>query len=183
MTPDRSCGIFTVGHGNRSLAVFQSLLTDAAIEVVVDVRRYPASKRNPQFNEKVLRNSLSAQTIEYIFKGDALGGHRTESSDNTQTALDSASLRAYAEHTASPEFRQTIDWLTDTAVTKRVAVMCAEHKPAHCHRTVVSDFLCCQGFNVVHLVEPTFNFPHARHANARFEGGTLRYPLAQLDLF
>ena len=68
--------IYTAGHSNRYLTELLSLLEAAGIDTLVDVRRYPSSRRNPQFNEGTLRNSLRSSGIDYAWEGEALGGRR-----------------------------------------------------------------------------------------------------------
>ncbi len=42
--------VFTIGHGIRPLAELVGTLFEAEVETLVDVRRFPGSRRNPQFN-------------------------------------------------------------------------------------------------------------------------------------
>ena len=175
--------VYTVGHGNRQLEELETILIDARIDVVVDVRRYPSSKRNPQFNAASLATVLTGGNIRYVHKGAALGGHRTLNNAEQRTGLASDSLRAYAEHCAGATFRQAMQWLIETAKTERVAILCAEQNPAACHRSLIADYLSFQAITVCHLTDISIEKFHVPHRNAHFDGTTLRYSRPQLDLF
>jgi uncharacterized protein (DUF488 family) len=51
--------IFTVGHSTRSADEFAEILTAHGVEVLVDVRSFPGSRRLPQFNRAALAESLA----------------------------------------------------------------------------------------------------------------------------
>ena len=54
---------FTVGHSTRTLEAFVALLHAAGVRAVADVRRFPASRRHPQFNRENLDVSLPESVI------------------------------------------------------------------------------------------------------------------------
>src|SRR3954453_5831256 len=68
--------IWTVGHSTHEIERFVGLLRRHDVEVVCDVRRYPGSRRNPQFNEGALREPLTAEGLAYEPFGSELGGRR-----------------------------------------------------------------------------------------------------------
>jgi uncharacterized protein (DUF488 family) len=166
---------FTAGHGNRSIDEFVDLLKEAAIDCLIDVRAYPASRRHPQFARAVLERSLAEAGIRYEWEGKALGGRRRPAADSPHVALRSLAFRAYADHMASAEFRGGVERLDALARSARVAVMCAERLPWECHRFLISDYLISQGAAVVHLVNAGARREHRLNPIARLEGGRLVY--------
>ena len=86
--------IYTVGHGNRTITELVQLLKEAGIETLLDVRRYPSSRRNPQFNGPILKNSLRCEGVDYIWEGEALGGHRELPEADLHTSLRSTTMRS-----------------------------------------------------------------------------------------
>ncbi|HEY2918625.1 MAG TPA: DUF488 domain-containing protein, partial [Candidatus Binatia bacterium] len=85
--------VHTIGHSTRTIEAFIELLDAHAIELLVDVRRWPGSKRHPQFNREALSASLKSNGIEYLWRGD-LGGFRKPASDSPNTAWRVAAFRA-----------------------------------------------------------------------------------------
>lgn len=167
--------LFTIGHSDRSIEEFIALLQSAQVTHLVDVRRYPGSRRNPQFNGPNLSNSLTEHGMSYLWEGDALGGHRDAPPFTQHTGLRSSTMRAYAAHMENDEFRDTVDRLTHTANSLRVAIMCAERNPEHCHRSLVSDYLSLKGVEVLHLMAPGQLEAHLPHPCARIQGRSLSY--------
>jgi len=148
--------IYTVGHSNRSLDDFLRLLRHAGIEVVVDVRRWPTSRRYPWFSRESLEKELAARGIEYVWKGDVLGGYRKlpEEAGDYASCFQAPGFRAFAYHLArSPEARRAVEWIEGVARERRVAVMCSERLPWRCHRKIISDALALRGYEVVHLID------------------------------
>lgn len=166
--------IHTVGHSTRAIADFLALLRDAEVRVLVDVRRYPVSRRHPQFSREALRAGLLSAGIAYRHEAD-LGGHREPRPDSPNTAWRNDALRGYADHMASPAFQSALDRL---AALEHPVVMCAEANPADCHRQLLADALVVRGVPVRHLLAPGRVEPHALHPRAVARGGTLVYPAA-----
>jgi uncharacterized protein (DUF488 family) len=177
--------IFTIGHGNRPIEEFISLLAEARIECLIDVRAYPASRRHPQFMRAALAESLSKAGIRYIWEGMTLGGRRRPSKNSPHVALRNASFRAYADHMTTPEFRKALDALVELSGTTQAAIMCAERLPWQCHRYLISDSLTAQGVPVTHLITPGKSRPHVLNPLARETAGGLVYDVtgqSALDL-
>ena len=137
--------MFTVGHSNRTQAALVDLLHAAGIRAVVDVRRYPASRRNPQFDGDELGATLLRKGILYHHLGDALGGYRQE---------------AYESHQLTDSFRRGLEMLEQLATASSTAILCAERNPAECHRRHIADSLVERGWEVLHLLGPDENEPH-----------------------
>jgi uncharacterized protein (DUF488 family) len=167
--------IYTIGHGNRSIEEFLGLLKDAAIECLVDVRAYPASRRHPQFARASLEISLAGAGIRYVWEGTALGGRRKPEPDSPHIALGNPGFRAYADHMTTQEFRDALARLIGLGRAAPAAVMCAERLPWECHRFLISDSMMASGQGVIHLINPGSRREHALSAIARMRGGDLVY--------
>jgi len=167
--------LYTVGHGDRSLAELVAVLGSAAVEWVVDVRRYPASRRHRKFGKVALEAGLRAAGIGYRWAGEALGGLRKAHARSRHTALSSAGFRAYADHMATPGFRLAVDHLLAQARSARLALMCAERLPWECHRWLLTDALVVAGARVEHLIEVRQSQAHRLNPLARPDGGILVY--------
>ena len=169
--------IVTVGHSTHPIDEFIALLRVAEVELVADVRRYPGSRRNPQFGSQALADSLHAAGIGYEPFGDSLGGRRTPDprrSDNA--AWREASFRAYADHMSSPEFLEGFEALERSARERRTAIMCAEAHPSRCHRRLIADSLLARGWAVVDLLADGRREPHELAPHAVIDGGRVSYP-------
>ena len=144
------------------------------IQVLVDVRSFPGSRRYPQFNREALAGSLKQARIEYRHE-PRLGGRRTPRADSHNTAWKNASFRAYADHMESEEFKQGVKDLLEVAASKRVAVMCAESLWWKCHRSLISDYLKASGHTVIHILDKTKTEEHPYTPVARIVEGQLTY--------
>ncbi len=174
--------VCTVGHSTRSLDEFVSLLEAGTVAHLVDVRRWPTSKHNPQFNQPTLADGLEAAGIAYTHE-ERLGGYRDEPEEGSvNTGWRSDGFQAYADHLATDEGQAALDALADRAHgldeadEGRVCVMCAEAVPERCHRRLVSDALVARGFRVVHLVDEDERREHALPDFARVRGKRVVYP-------
>jgi uncharacterized protein (DUF488 family) len=167
--------IYTIGHGNRSIEEFVGLLRDAAIECLVDVRAYPASRRHPQFARASLESSLADAGIRYVWEGTALGGRRKPEPNSPHVALKNPGFRAYADHMTSETFREGLARLIGLGSATPAAIMCAERLPWDCHRFLISDSMVARRQEVVHLINPGSRREHVLSAIARMRGGDLLY--------
>ena len=149
MHPPRE--IFTVGHSTHSSQRFIQLVRRHGVEIVCDVRRYPASRRNPQFNADALRESLAAAEVAYEPFGDELGGRRRPRAGGSPSPWRNASFRGYAEYMETPEFTVGLERLELVASERRAAIMCAEAEWRRCHRRLLSDALSARGWRVIHI--------------------------------
>lgn len=178
--------LFTVGHSTRSGEELVELLTGHGVELLVDVRRHPGSRRHPQFNRDALAETLAAAGIDYRHE-EALGGRRSgdgDEDDGRYGAWRSEGFRAYARHLNGETAQRALDHLEEEAAARRPAVMCAEADPGRCHRKLVADHLAARGLEVVHLLDPERAEPHQLRETARVQDdGTLTYPARQPGLF
>jgi uncharacterized protein (DUF488 family) len=149
------------------------LLRESEVRLLVDVRRYPGSRRHPQFAREALSRALAEAGIAYRHEPD-LGGHRRPRADSPNTAWRNEAFRGYADHLASPEFAQALERLLEAP--ERTAILCAEAVPWRCHRQLIADALVARGVEVRHILGPGRVQAHALHAEARVEQGRVTYP-------
>lgn len=169
--------MLTVGHSNRSLADFLGLLRETGVRRLVDIRARPASRRHPWFNDDRLAAALNTAGIDYQWEGRNLGGlRRSDPEDGARhPGLSGAGFQAFARHMEGPAFRKALDRLL-AGPQGETALMCAEADPAHCHRTLVADYLeLARAAPVHHIMGPGETRRHAPHPGARLMGGILRY--------
>lgn len=168
--------ILTVGHSTADADALRELLTGAGVELVVDVRRVPASRRHPHVRREALARWLPAAGIAYRWEGEALGGWRRPRPDSPHTALRSPGFRGYADHMDTVEFRAALERVLADAARRTTAVMCAEALWFRCHRMLLADALTLLGgAEVLHLSHQGDLEPHRPTRGVRVVGGTLRY--------
>jgi uncharacterized protein (DUF488 family) len=141
--------IWSLGHSSRPLAELLALLEQHRIQRVVDIRRYPASRRHPHFSRESLMTQLPRSGVQYVHLVD-LGGHREARPDSPHTALAGA-FRGYADHMRSAAFGAALRHLEALARERRTALMCAESRWMHCHRRLLCDRLSSDGVRVLHV--------------------------------
>ena len=167
--------VLTVGHSNRSIEDFLTLLRSHDVVRLVDIRTVPKSRYNPQFNTDALARSLADAGIEYVHMA-ALGGLRHPKKDSINSAWRNDSFRGYADYMQTAEFGAAIEQLIQLAAGKRTGIMCAESVPWRCHRSLVADALVARGHDVEHIMSPTKRNPHALTPFARLDGARVTYP-------
>ena len=165
--------IWTIGHSTHSAAEFLDLLKAHQIELIADVRRFPGSRRLPQFNSAALEHDLGQERIAYKWLPE-LGGRRRASSTTAASAWRNASFQAYAEHITTEEFASGLEDLLMLAGGLRTAVMCAEALWWRCHRRLIADVLVSRGVDVFHIMGGEVT-PHRIMPPARLIQGTLTY--------
>jgi uncharacterized protein (DUF488 family) len=147
--------VFTIGHSTRPIEAFLALLKSARIDRLVDVRRFPGSRRHPQFNAEALGRSLAAADIEYQHF-PALGGRRgrpAEGAVSPHTLWRQEAFRNYADYAETAEFRMAFEALRRLAQAGRPAIMCAEAVWWRCHRRIIADYLIAAGIPVEHILD------------------------------
>jgi uncharacterized protein (DUF488 family) len=163
--------IFTVGHGTRTVAELVGMLRAARVTVLVDVRRFPASRRSPHLAREPLAAALAAHGIRYEWQGEELGGRRSRSDlPSRHRGLENRAFQGYAEWMDTPQFRAALDGLVARARPgERIAVMCAETLWWRCHRGLIADALTLAGVSVVHLVNSRAAQPHRLNRAVRLD--------------
>lgn len=145
--------LYTIGHGTRSLEELIAALQGVAATTLVDVRRFPGSRRHPHFARESLERALPRVDIEYRWWGEQLGGRRSRSAPATRhSALRNRSFAAYADFMDTDVFRAAIDDLLDLATVATAAVMCAETLWWRCHRRHIADAIALRGIEVTHVL-------------------------------
>ncbi|MBA2410527.1 MAG: DUF488 domain-containing protein [Gammaproteobacteria bacterium] len=167
--------IYTIGHGNRGVGEFLELLAAARIELLVDIRAFPGSRRHPQFRREALRASTEDHSVGYRWMGDELGGRRAPRDNSPHIAL-AVGVRGFADHMQSARFQTATDELLLLAQqASKVAVMCAEKMPEHCHRWLLADYLTMGGNPDTHLLDRDLTREHSISMNARITESGLTY--------
>lgn len=148
--------VLTIGHSTRPIDEFIRLLQQAEVTLVVDVRSFPRSRTNPQFNTEGLRDSLASAGIGYIHLR-ALGGRRHRPRDappSPNQLWRQEAFRNYADYALTEAFRAGLNELESLARAQRCAIMCSEAVWWRCHRRIISDYLLADGVQVAHIMGP-----------------------------
>lgn len=174
MTPT----VVTFGHGTADAAEITALLSGVGVQELVDVRTAPGSRHNPDSAREAMARWLPDAGIGYRWE-PRLGGWRRvpkSSAQSPDSALRNESLRSYAGHMRTTEFRAAIDELLAAAAGHQVAVMCAETVWWRCHRKLIADYLTLvRAVEVRHLMHDGKLRPHRPTAEARLAGDVLVY--------
>jgi uncharacterized protein (DUF488 family) len=166
--------LWTIGHSNRPLEAFIDALAAHRIEAVADVRRFPGSRRLPEFAAAPLECALDAHGIAYHWI-PALGGRRRPHPESANVGWRNPGFRGYADHLATAEFAAGLFELLLAARGLRTAVMCAEALWWRCHRRLIADVLVSLGAEVVHIRDAGAPQAHGLAPPARLVNGRLSY--------
>ncbi|GAB3662226.1 DUF488 domain-containing protein [Glycomyces tarimensis] len=152
---DRIAGtVWTIGHWTCPPSAMLDTLESEDIDMLVDVRKTPRSRRSPQFDADAMPSWLDAAEIDYLHLTE-LGGRRPKQKDvdpSLNAGWQNASFRNYADYTLTPEFEVGLERLTGMATDRHVVIMCGEPMPWRCHRLLISNTLTARGWTVVHLM-------------------------------
>ena len=139
--------IYTIGHSNHTYEVFAGLLAGHGIEVLADLRSSPYSRYTPHFDRELLQRSLMDSGVKYVYLGRELGGR-----PENPSYYDGSGHVLYGRITADPVFAAGIQRLERGIAEFKVAAMCSEEDPAHCHRRLlVGRVLAEHGHQVLHI--------------------------------
>lgn len=143
--------MFTLGHSNRSMEDFLSLLKRYQITLVTDVRRYPRSEHHSQFDKPRLEQTLPKRGIAYVSMPH-LGAMRPE---------------GYEAYMKTGHFKMALAHLLERAKGETVVLLCAEKDYHHCHRRFLAQAIKKQGWEVRHILdEQTVVGHHLEHDSA-----------------
>ena len=164
--------LLTVGHGSLDRESLGQLLIGAGVRVLVDVRRFPGSRTNPDARRDELSRWLPDLGIDYRWE-QRLGGRRRLPA--AETSLDPwwmvPAFRAYAAHTRTLEFTAALDDLVTRTGPGRVAIMCAEVLWWRCHRRLIADVVVLARARAVRHVMPDGSLTeHHVAEGARLDG-------------
>ena len=169
-----SLTLWTVGHSTRPLSDFLGVLAEYRIELVADVRRFPGSRSQPQYQQPALEPALRAAEIGYIWL-PGLGGRRRPVPRTPNTAWQHSAFRGYADHLAGEEFAAGLLELLTLAWGLRTAIMCAEILWWRCHRRMIADVLVSLGARVIHIRDVNTAETHRLRTPAHLVRGVLSY--------
>lgn len=167
--------IYTLGHSDRSIEEFLSLLKKYDIRTLVDIRAYPHSTRYPHFSEDFLKETISHNGIDYHWAGRQLGGMRKPARSDSHSALDRDSFRGFAEYMETRAFQNAVARLRELALNSPTAIMCAEKQALNCHRSLISDYLVFRNIEVEHIIDETSTIIHSLNELARTNSSMLVY--------
>ena len=166
--------VLTIGHSNHTLERFLTLLGGAGVEMVVDVRSTPASKRQPQFNKAPLATALHAAGLSYLWLGREIGGRPVD------PALFTDGVADFERMAEAQSFRAAIARVLSEAEWLLLALMCAEKEPLDCHRTLlIGRALTEQGCEVRHILADGRVITQTAIEDQLLGGDTLFPPRAQ----
>lgn len=126
--------IYTIGHSTRSLEEFLNILKLFRVEIVIDVRRFPSSKKFPWFNKESLKKELEKNKIRYLHFPE-LGGYRKE---------------GYETFSKTKDFFDAIEKMLKI-INKNSVILCSEFKWWKCHRRYIAAYLAKLGYTVIHI--------------------------------
>lgn len=167
--------LLTVGHGTLEADELVGLLRSAGVELLVDVRSYPGSRRHPQFGKDALAERLPEDGIAYRWD-KRLGGRRRTLPDSPNLALRNDAFRGYADHMATRAFAEALDDVLREAGDQSTAVMCAESLWWRCHRRLLADaVVLTREIPVRHVLPEGRLAPHVVTEGARVAGDKVIY--------
>jgi uncharacterized protein (DUF488 family) len=139
--------VHTIGHSAHAWEAFAALLKEHRIDVVVDIRSAPYSRFAPQFDNEVLQRKLAEGGVKHLFLGAELGGRPSD-----PECYDKQGHALYGRMTANLDFQAGIERLERGIAAYRVALLCGEEDPAHCHRRLlVGRVLVERGHELLHI--------------------------------
>jgi uncharacterized protein (DUF488 family) len=167
--------VFTLGHSTRSFDEFRELLAEHGVRQVLDVRRFPVSRRFSHFSQPAFADALTGRGISYVHLPE-LGGRRRPRQSAEASYWRSPGLRGYAEYMRSEPFSQALARAIDLVQGEPSALLCAEAVPWRCHRQLIADALAAQGIEVQHILGRSQTSRHQLHPQARvLADGSLVY--------
>ncbi len=172
--------VWTAGHGQRPLPELVELLQEASVRTLIDVRRFPGSRRHPQFNGATLADAVARAGIAYRHVVE-LGGRRSkEPGEEHFNCIRVAAFRSYAARMSRPDYRRALD---DALGEPAPCFMCSETVWWRCHRRLIAELLTARGMRVVHLIGPGQQHDHHpwTGANSEMRDGRLYLCGARVD--
>ncbi|WP_421932402.1 DUF488 family protein [Phenylobacterium sp.] len=168
---------FTIGHSTRSVDEIAGLLHEVGAQTIVDVRKLPRSRANPQFNIDALSGELHRRQIGYRHIA-ALGGLRGREPmlrASPNTFWQNKSFRNYSDYATTPAFQAGLAELIAVGAQQTCAIMCSEVLWWRCHRRIIADYLLADGAEVLHLLGPGDVRPAVLTTGVKRVGESLLY--------
>lgn len=166
--------VYTIGHSTHGIDDFIAMLKYFDVKHLVDIRRFPGSRKYPHFNKEALSKYLKNAHIGYTHI-EGLGGRRKVLRDSPNTRWRNDSFRGYADYMQTDEFVTAMDQLEKIAVRDVTAYMCSEAVWWRCHRSMVSDYLKAEGWKVMHIMTAGKAEEHPYTKPARVTGSKVFY--------
>ena len=162
--------VFTIGHSTHEPERFAQLLGGQGVEMVVDVRRYPGSRRNPQFNQGPLRESLAGAGIDYRHAVELGGRLSGEPGEEEFSCIRVPAFRSYAARMRSGAWQAALETELQRPAP---CFLCAETAWTRCHRRLIAELLSARGHEVTHLLGPGHREPHRLYDGSEVRGEEL----------
>jgi uncharacterized protein (DUF488 family) len=162
--------VYTIGHGTRPLEELVAALVEAGARTLVDVRRFPGSRRNPQFNQDSLAGSVEAAGIAYRHAPELGGRRSSEPGEERFACIRTAAFRSYAARMTTAEWQAA---LARELESPALCFLCAETLPWRCHRHLIAETLHARGLDIVHVIGPGEAVPHKPWPQAETRDGRL----------
>jgi uncharacterized protein (DUF488 family) len=130
----------SVGHGALDRNALVKLLRGAGVEALVDIRRYPNSRHNPDVESTAIAAWAADAGLAYRWE-PRLGGRRTLPAGTPleDTWWKVRQFAAYAAYTRTTPFAEAFEELVEQAQRQHTAMMCSEAVWWRCHRRIVAD--------------------------------------------
>lgn len=168
--------ILTLGHSVRPQEETLALLRENGATILADVRAYPRSRRNPQYDSQAFAKALADVGIAYRHM-PGLGGMRKPKADSINEGL-AEGFRGFADYMQTAEFDVALRGLMGLSQQGQLSIMCAEAKPLECHRSLISDALTARGLEVRHILGVGEVQTHALTRHAEVRDGRVSYPFS-----
>jgi uncharacterized protein (DUF488 family) len=162
--------VWTIGHGTRSADELVSVVCEAGVRTLIDVRRFPGSRHNPQFNEPALRAVLEKNGVAYRHAVELGGRLAHEPGEDRFPGLRVAAFRSYAARMGTERWQAALD---AALAEEAPCFMCSETLWWRCHRRLIAEFLHARGEHVVHLLAPGKQQEHKPLPEAVARDGSL----------
>ena len=172
--------LLTVGHGTASEQELAGRLLGARVALLVDVRRFPGSRRHPHLAREAVQEWLPRDGVAYRWE-ERLGGRRPVAPDSPDVALRNPAFRGYAAWMRTGDFRAALQEVL--AEPEPTAVMCSESVWWRCHRRMVADAAALlHDVEVLHLMPDGRLTPHPPTEGVRRDGDQLVYDAGTLPI-
>src|SRR5437763_15699261 len=139
--------MMTIGHSTLELEAFLRALGENGCTTLVDVRRFPGSRRHPQFGQDRVFGAWHGAGSGAAWR-EGLGGRRAAKKDSVNTGWKNESFRGYADYMQSAEFAREIDWLVGLEELDATTGMCGGAVPWRGDRSLVGEAVLAGGFGV-----------------------------------
>jgi uncharacterized protein (DUF488 family) len=131
----------TIGYEAASQAAVIAELQHAGVEVLIDVRAVPSSRR-AGFSKRLLAASLAEARIDYVHLR-ALGTPKP-GRQAARAGRHAEMVTIYEAHLADAQAQFELAGALDIAKDRPAALLCYEADAAHCHRRIVAERLAAQ---------------------------------------